>query len=48
MMNISRENFKLLQNEIINNQNKNFFIIIRKDAFISKEASNEEMGNQDF
>ncbi len=29
-------------------QNKNSFIIIRKDAFLSKEASNEEMASQDF
>ncbi len=42
MMNISIESFQLLQNKII------YFIIIRKDAFLSKEASNEEMANQDF
>ncbi len=41
MMNISIESFQLLQK-------KNHFIIIRKDAFLSKEASNEEMANQDF
>ncbi len=39
-MNISIESFELLQNEITN--------IIRKDAFLSKEASNEEMASQDF
>ncbi len=42
MMNISIESFELLQNNII------YFIIIRKDAFLSKEASNEEMASQDF
>ncbi len=40
MMNISIESFELLQNEIIHIQNKNSFIIIPKDAFLSKEASN--------
>ncbi len=46
MMNI--ESFKLLQNKIIHIQNKISFIIIRKDAFLSKEASNEEMASQDL
>ncbi len=45
MMNISIESFELLQNEIIHIQNKNSFIIICKDAFLSKEASNEEIFN---
>ncbi len=48
MMNISIESFKWLQNKIIQIQNKNAFIIIRKDAFLSKGASNEEMVSQDF
>ncbi len=38
MMNISIESFELLQNKII------YFIIIRKDAFLSIEASNEGDG----
>ncbi len=48
MMNIYIERFELLQNKIIHIQNKNSFIIIRKDAFHSKGASNEEMASQDF
>ncbi len=47
-MNIPIESFELLQNKIKHIQNKNSFIIIRKDAFLSKEASNEEMASQDF
>ncbi len=43
MMNISIESF-----EIIHIRNKNSFIVIRKDAFLSKEASREEMASQDF
>ncbi len=48
MINISIESFELLQNKIIHIQNQNSFIIIHKDAFISKEASNEETASQDF
>ncbi len=46
MINISIESFKLLLNEInqIENKNKNYFIIIREDALLSKGTSNEEMG----
>ncbi len=42
MINISRESFKLLLNEIKQMENKNSFIIIiiHKDAFLSKSASN--------
>ncbi len=47
-MNISIESPELLQNYIIIIQNKNSFIIIRKDAFLSKEASNEQMASQDL
>ncbi len=47
-MNIFIESFELLQKKIINIQNKNSFIIIRKDAFHSKATSNEEMASQDF
>ncbi len=47
MMNISIESFELLQNEIIHIQNKNS-IIICKDAFLSKGASNEEMAIFNF
>ncbi len=43
MINISIESFKLLLNEINQIENKNSFIIIREDAFLSKGASNEEM-----
>ncbi len=48
MINISIESFELLQNKIIHMQNKNSFIIIRKDAFLSKGEYNEEMASQDF
>ncbi len=48
MMNISIKIFELLQNKIIHIQNKNSFIIIHKDAFLSKGTSNEEMASQDF
>ncbi len=46
MINISKESFKLLLNEIKHIENKTSFIIIiiRTDAFI-KGASNEEMGS---
>ncbi len=47
-MNISIESPELLQNYIIIIQNKNSFIIIRKDAFLSKEAFNEQMASQDL
>ncbi len=47
-MNISIESPELLQNYIIIIQNKNSFIIIRKDAFLSKEASNEQMASLDL
>ncbi len=47
MINISIESFKLLLNEINQIENKNSFIIIREDAFLSKGASNEEMASQD-
>ncbi len=47
MINISIESFKLLLNEINQIENKNSFIIIREDAFLSKGASNEEMVSQD-
>ncbi len=51
MRNISIESFKLLLNEINQIENKNSFIIIiiiiRKDALLSKGASNEEMASQD-
>ncbi len=47
MINISIESFKLLLNEINQIENKNSFIIIREDAFLSKGASNEETANQD-
>ncbi len=47
-MNISIESFELLQNKIIHIENYKSFIIIREDAFLSKEASNEEMASQDF
>ncbi len=43
MINISIESFKLLLNEINQIENKNSFIIIREDAFLS----NEEMVSQD-
>ncbi len=46
MINISIESFKLLLNEINQIKNKNSFIIIRKDALLSKGASNEEMASQ--
>ncbi len=41
--------FKLLLNEIKQFENKNSFIIIilRKDALLSKGASNEEMASQE-
>ncbi len=42
MINISIESFKLLLNEINQIENKNSFIIIREDAFLSKGASNED------
>ncbi len=45
-MNISIQSFKWLQNEIIQIQNKNSFII-REDSFLSKGASNDEMASQD-
>ncbi len=48
MINISIESFKLLLNEINQIENKNFFIIIREDALLSKGASNEEMVSQDL
>ncbi len=44
----SIESFELPQNEVIHIQNKNSFNIIRNDASLSKEASNEEMASQDF
>ncbi len=47
MINIYIESFKLLLNEINQIENKNSFIIIREDAFLSKGASNEEMASQD-
>ncbi len=47
-MNISIESPELLQKYIIIIQNKNSFIIIRKDAFLSKEAFNEQMASQDL
>ncbi len=49
MTNVSIESFKLLLNEIKQIKNKNSFIIIiiHKDAFLSKGASNEEMAGQD-
>ncbi len=43
MIIISIESFELLQNKIIDIRNKNSAVIIRKDAFISKE-----MASQDF
>ncbi len=48
MINISIESFKLLLNEINQIENKNYFIIIREDALLSKGASNEEMVSQDL
>ncbi len=48
MINISIESFKLLLNEINQIENKNSFIIIREDALLSKEESNEEMASQDL
>ncbi len=47
MINIFIESFKLLLNEINQIENKNSFIIIREDAFLSKGASNEETASQD-
>ncbi len=47
MINISIESFKLLLNEINQIENKNSLIIIREDALLSKDASNEEMVSQD-
>ncbi len=51
MINISIESFKLSLNEIKKIENKNSFIIIliiiNKDAFLSKGASNEETASQD-
>ncbi len=46
MINISIESFKLLLNEINQIENKNSFIIIHKDALLSKGESNEEMASQ--
>ncbi len=52
MINISIESFKLLLNDIKQIENKNSFIIIiiiiYKDAFLSKGASNEETASQDW
>ncbi len=48
MINISIESFKLILNEINQIENKNSFIIIREDALLSKDASNEEMVSQDL
>ncbi len=48
MIHISIESFKLLLNKIILIKNLNFFIIICKDALLSKCASNEEMASQDL
>ncbi len=42
------ESFKLLLNEIKSNRKQNSFIIIRKDALLSKGASNKEMASQDL
>ncbi len=49
MINISIESFKLLLNEIkqIENKNSFFIILMHKDAFLSKGASNEETASQD-
>ncbi len=51
MINISIESFKLSLNEIKKIENKNYFIIIliiiNKDVFLSKGASNEETASQD-
>ncbi len=49
MINISIESFKLPLNVIKQIKNKNSFIIIiiRKDAFLSKGVSNDEMASQD-
>ncbi len=40
---LSIESFKWLQNKIVQMQNKKKYVI-RKDAFLSKGASNDEMG----
>ncbi len=48
MMNISIESFELLQNQTIHIQNQNCFIVIHKDAFLSKEVSNEETASHGF
>ncbi len=48
MINISTESFKWLLNEIKHIENKNsLIIIIHKDTFLFKGASNEETASQD-
>ncbi len=46
MINIYKERFKSLLNEINQMENKNSFIIICENALLSKDTSNEEMPSQ--